>query len=86
MSERATIVRAVKRDWLGRGYRADVVSGTSHSYHPSTTDERRGWTAMGARRAGDRLIRRIESADRKREARRARAAKATEQAKGNDRG
>lgn len=60
MNEYATIVRAFQSpDWLGRRYRAAVVLGTAERYHPAPYAIRR-WTAQGAKRAGDRKIRRIE--------------------------
>lgn len=74
MTERATIVDAVSADWLGRRYLASVVHGTAARYYPSSLLQRHRWTAAGAKRAGDRLIRRIERRE-QRDARRVRAAR-----------
>ena len=67
MSEYATIVARLSGDWAGRRWGAAVVRGTIHSYHPAPYTLR-AWTAQGARRRGDRAIRRIlgQEADRRR--------------------
>lgn len=57
MIDRATIVRNVRPDWLGRRYVGSVVNGTITSYYPTTLHRVRAWTATGAKRAGDRHIR-----------------------------
>lgn len=67
MTEYATIVHRVSEDWAGRRWAATVVNGTIHRYYPSRT-RYRAWTAQGAKRRGDRVIRRIhkQEADRRR--------------------
>lgn len=77
MSEYATIVHENYRGWLRRSFYADVVLGTIQSYYPSSAHRFRGWTAAGAKRRGDRYIRRVERAEASRARRRAAARKAT---------
>lgn len=75
-TERATIVHAFSPDWLGRRYGAAVVIGTVNRYYPAPYKIRR-WTASGAKRAGDRAIRRIERREAAHRARQGRSARAT---------
>ncbi len=82
MNNRVTIVNAGLRDWLGRRYYGDVVFGTIHSYYPSSNVRLRAWTAAGAKRRGDRVIRRMA----RRAEKRARRERAARQATGYDTG
>lgn len=61
MAERAVIVIQTTRDMLGRRWAAAVVRGTIHSYHPAPY-KFRAWTARGAKRRGERVIRSIRRA------------------------
>lgn len=67
MDEWAVIVASVPEDWAGRRWAAAVVQGTIHRYYPAPY-RYRAWTAQGAKRRGERVIRGIrrEEADRAR--------------------
>ena len=64
-TERAVIVSRVAEDVLGRRWAAAVVQGTIHRYYPAHYLYR-AWTAKGAKRRGERVIRSIrrQEADR----------------------
>lgn len=67
MTEYAVIVHRVAEDWAGRRWAAAVVQGTIHRYYPAHY-RYRAWTAKGAKRRGERVIRSIrrQEADRAR--------------------
>jgi hypothetical protein len=79
MTERATIVTISRPDWLGRRYRAATVIGTIDRYYPAEYWIH-AWTAAGARRAGDRAIRRAERSEAAERRRGLKARRATEKA------
>lgn len=66
-TEWAVIVSRVAEDVLGRRWAAAVVQGTIHHYYPAPF-RYRAWTAKGAKRRGERVIRSIlrQEADRAR--------------------
>ena len=55
-AEWAVIVSRVAEDWAGRRWAAAVVQGTIHRYYPAPY-RYRAWTAQGAKRRGERVIR-----------------------------
>lgn len=67
-AEWAVIVSRVAEDVLGRRWAEAVVQGTIHRYYPSARYQLRAWTAQGAKRRGERVIRSIhrQEADRAR--------------------
>lgn len=66
-TEYAVIVHRVAEDWAGRRWAAEVVQGTIYRYYPAHHIYR-AWTAEGAKRRGERVIRSIrrQEADRAR--------------------
>jgi len=66
-AEWAVIVSRMAEDVLGRRWAAAVVQGTIHHYYPAPF-RYRAWTAKGAKRRGERVIRAIlrQEADRAR--------------------
>lgn len=66
-TEYAVIVHRIAEDWAGRRWASAVVLGTIHLYYPSEF-RYRAWTAQGAKRRGERVIRSIrrQEADRAR--------------------
>ena len=68
MSDYVVIVRPAVKDRLGQRWMATLVLGTIHEYRP-TSRVYYAWTAKGAKRCGERAIKKIKRAHKKRQRR-----------------